>query len=50
MQDARSRRASRRSHDHTKHACADAYRESASKVKAHDNEGMMKKAIKDCTS
>ena len=33
-----------------KHACADAYRESAKKVKAHDNEGMMKKAIKDCIS
>lgn len=33
-----------------KHACADAYREATKKVKAHDNEGMMKKAIKDCTS
>jgi uncharacterized Zn-binding protein involved in type VI secretion len=32
------------------HACADAYREASKQVKAHDNEGMMKKAIKECTS
>jgi len=28
--------------------CADAYREAAEKVKEHDNEAMMKKAIKEC--
>lgn len=33
-----------------KDPCADAYREAAKKVKAHDNEAMMKKAIKDCTT
>jgi len=33
-----------------KHECADAYREAAKKIKAHDNEGMMKKAIAECTS
>lgn len=32
------------------HACAAAYREASKQVKAHDNEAMMKKAIKDCTS
>ena len=33
-----------------KHACADAYREATEKIKAHDNEAMIKKAIDDCTS
>jgi hypothetical protein len=33
-----------------KHECADAYREAAKTVKAHDNEAMMKKAIVECTS
>jgi len=33
-----------------KHECADAYREATKKIKAHDNEGMIAKAIADCTA
>lgn len=33
-----------------KHECADAYREASEQVKANDNEAIMKKAIKECTS
>lgn len=33
-----------------KHECADAYREAAKEIRKHDNEGMIKKAIRDCTA
>jgi len=33
-----------------KHDCADAYRAASAQIKAHDNEDMIKKAIKECTS